>query len=137
MIRPQFVRFVAVGLGLNAALYAAYLLLTWLEMGSETAMTITFCFGTLLSFIANRNMTFRHRGDHMGALLRFLVCYAILYAINFAALWVFAEHMGIAHQIVQGCAILVIALFAFVLQRYWVFPPAADRTTPLAARTGS
>jgi putative flippase GtrA len=41
-------------------------------MGSETAMTITFSVGTLLSFLANRSLTFRHRGDKLAALRRFL-----------------------------------------------------------------
>lgn len=134
MIRTQFVRYVAIGLGLNATLYIAYLLLSWLVIGSRGAMTITFSVGMLLSFIANRNLTFRHRGDHLGALLRFIVCYAILYTVNFIALWAFAERMGVAHQIVQGGVILVLPLFAFALQKYWVFPNAAGRAAPLAAR---
>lgn len=133
MMCVQFTRFVAVGVGLNASLYVAYLLLTWLGMGHEAAMTITFCLGALLGFFFNRNLTFRHRGDYRAALLRFMECYAILYMINFAALWFFAGRMGIAHQIVQGGAVLVIALLAFVLQRYWVFRPTTGR---MAAVTG-
>jgi putative flippase GtrA len=134
MIRAQFVRYVAIGLSLNAALYLAYLLLSWRLMGCRGAMTITFSIGVLLSFIANRNLTFRHRGDHLGALLRFIACYAILYTVNFAALWAFAEQMGVAHQIVQGGVILALPLFAFALQKYWVFPGVTARVTPLTAR---
>jgi putative flippase GtrA len=136
MIRAQFIRYAAIGLGLNATLYAAYLLLTWLVMGSRSAMTITFCTGMVLSFVANRNLTFRHRGDHLGALLRFIASYAILYAINFAALWVLAERMGVAHQIVQGGVILALPLFAFALQKCWVFPAGAAEAAPCAARVG-
>jgi putative flippase GtrA len=133
MVRAQFIRYVLVGLGLNAALYATYLLLTWRIMGSEAAMTITFSVGTLLSFLANRSLTFRHRGDQLAALRRFLACYAILYLINFIALWVFAGQMGVPHPIVQGCAVLVLPLLAFIMQKYWVFPAAArgaGRTAP-------
>jgi putative flippase GtrA len=134
MIRAQFVRYVTIGLGLNAVLYLAYLLLSWRAVGSRGAMTITFSIGVLLSFIANRNLTFRHRGDHLGPLLRFIACYAILYTVNFTALWAFAEQMGVAHQIVQGGVILTLPLFAFALQKYWVFPDATGHAAPLAAR---
>jgi putative flippase GtrA len=134
MVRAQFIRYVLVGLGLNAALYATYLLLTWRIMGSEAAMTITFSVGTLLSFLTNRNLTFRHRGDLLAALRRFLACYAILYLMDFVALWVFAGQMGVPHQIVQGCLILVLPLLAFIMQRYWVFPAAAGTVGRIATR---
>jgi putative flippase GtrA len=124
-VRAQFIRYVLVGLGLNAALYGTYLLLTWRIMGSEAAMTVTVGAGTLLGFLASRRLTFRHRGDRFAALRRFLVCYAILYFIDFVSLWVFARQMGIPHQIVQGCMVVVVALLGFVMQKYWVFPAAA------------
>ena len=134
MVRAQFIRYVLVGLGLNAALYATYLLLTWRIMGSEAAMTITFSVGMLLGFLANRSITFRHRGDQLAALRRFLACYAILYLIDFIALWVFAGQMGVPHQIVQGCVILVLPLLAFIMQKYWVFPAAAGTVGRTATR---
>lgn len=126
MVRAQFIRYVLVGLALNAALYAAYLLLTWASMASEAAMTITVSVGTLLSFLANRNLTFRHRGDQRAALRRFLACYAILYLIDFVALWVFAGQMAVPHQIVQGCVVMVLPLLGFIMQRYWIFRAADD-----------
>jgi len=134
-VRAQFIRYVLVGLGLNAALYAMYLLLTWWIMGSETAMTITFSVGVLLSFLANRSLTFRHRGDGFAALRRFLACYAVMYLIDFIALRVFAGPMGIPHQLVQGCVAVVVALLAFVVQKYWVFPAAAGTAERIATRT--
>jgi putative flippase GtrA len=53
-VRAQFIRYVLVGLGLNAALYGTYLLLTWWILGSEIAMTITFSVGVLLSHPLSR-----------------------------------------------------------------------------------
>jgi putative flippase GtrA len=134
MVRAQFIRYILVGLGLTAAGYAMYLLLTWRIMGSEAAMTITFSVGTLLSFLANRGFTFRHRGYQLPALRRFLACYAILYLIDFIALWVVAGQMGVPHQIVQGCVILVLPLPAFLMQKYWVFPAAAGTVGARATR---
>jgi putative flippase GtrA len=135
MVRAQFLRYVLVGVGLNAALYGTYLLLTWWILGSETAMTITFSVGVLLGFLTHRRVTFRHRGHGFTALRRFLACYAILYLVNFIALWVFADRMGIPHQLVQGCMALVVALVAFFVQKHWVFPDAAATEERIATRT--
>jgi putative flippase GtrA len=137
MVRAQFIRFVLVGLGLNTALYGTYLLLTWWILRAETAMTITFSIGVLLSFVAHRSVTFRHRGDRFVALRRFVTCYAILYLANFIALWVFADRMGIPHQLVQGCMALVVALMAFIVQKYWVFRATADIAGQTDARMTS
>jgi putative flippase GtrA len=134
-VRAQFMRYVLVGIGLNAALYATYLLLTWRIMGSEAAMTITFSVGMLLSFLANRRITFRHRGDQLAALRRFLACYAILYLIDFISLWVFAGQMDVPHQIVQGCVVLVLPLLAFMMQKYWVFPATDGTAERIVTRT--
>ncbi|WP_445166414.1 GtrA family protein [Mycolicibacterium sp. Dal123E01] len=133
MARAQFVRYVLVGLGLNGALYAMYLLLTWLSVGSLAAMTITVSIGTVLGFIANRNVIFRHRGDQRAALPRFVTAYAIVYVLNFAALWLFADRWGAPHQVVQACATIVLALVNFVMQKYWVFPTAAASVGSTAA----
>ncbi|MBW0017779.1 MAG: GtrA family protein [Mycobacterium sp.] len=134
-IRAQFIRYVFVGLALNAAFYGAYLLLTWWAMRDEAAMTITFSIGTLLSFLAHRSVTFRHRGERLAALRRFVTCYAILYLMDYLALWVFADRMGIPHQLIQACAAVVVALLAFVAQRYWVFPDEGSTAERIAART--
>ncbi|OBF98411.1 hypothetical protein A5773_09125 [Mycobacterium sp. 852014-52450_SCH5900713] len=135
MVRTQFIRYVLIGLALNAALYAAYLFLTSWPMGSETAMTITFSVGMLLSFLANRDITFRHSGHRLTALGRYLTCYSVIYLINFSALWVFAGRIGFPHQIVQGCAILVLALLAFIMQKYWVFSATAGGARRIKKRS--
>lgn len=132
MIRQQFIRYVVIGVGLNAAFYLIYLLLSWRLLESRSAMTLTFCAGTLSSFLANRNITFQHRGGNLGALLRFLASYAVLYAINVGALWFFYERVGVAHQLVQGAVMLVLPLLGFTMQKYWVFPHAAGDGAPIA-----
>lgn len=135
MVRAQFIRYVLVGLGLNAAIYGVYLLVTWRIMGCEAAMTIIFGVGTLLSFLANRRITFSHRGDQLAALRWFLACYAMLCVIDFITPWVFAGQMRVPHQIVQGCVAVVLALLNFIIQRHWVFPAAAGTAGRIATRT--
>ena len=135
MIRQQFIRFAAIGLGLNAALYGSYLLLTHTLMGSQSAMTVTYCSGVMIGFLLNRNITFRHHGGNRGALSRYIAAYFLGYGINFLALWIFADRLGMAHEIVQAVTIVVVAVVTFCLQRYWVFPARISDRLILSARS--
>jgi putative flippase GtrA len=134
MVRWQFIRYVLVGIGLCAAGYPAYLSLTWWIIGGEAAMTIIFSIGTLLGFLANRSFTFRHRGDQLAPLRRFLTCYTVVYLLDVIALWVVAGQMGVLHQIVQGCMILLVALLTFMMHKHWVSSGAAGTMGESATR---
>jgi len=121
-MHQQFIRYGVIGLGLNAAGYAAYLLLTHTLLGSRSAMTITYCSGVLIGYLLNRRITFRFDGDSRWALLRYVGAYAMGYGINFAGLWLFVDYYGAPHEIVQGGIMSVLVVVLFLLQRYWVFP---------------
>lgn len=120
----QFTRFAVVGLASNAVLYLAYLGLTAVGIGPKAAMTLLYAAGVLQTFVLNRRWTFQHRGDRRAALFRYGVVYAAGYLINLAALELLVSRMGMPHQLVQAAMILVVAAFAFVMQRCWVFRPA-------------
>jgi putative flippase GtrA len=122
MVYQQFIRYVVIGVGLNAAGYAAYLTLTHTVMGSRSAMSLTYCSGVLIGFVLNRRITFRFDGDKGTALLRYVCAYAIGYVANFVGLWLLVERYGASHEIVQGGMVLGLAVLMFLLQRYWVFP---------------
>jgi putative flippase GtrA len=120
-IHKQFVRYAVIGLSLNAALYAAYLLLTCASMSSRAAMTITYLAGVLIGFALNRTITFGFVGNQLGALSRYVVSYVIGYVVNWIGLWLLVDVAGFRHQIVQGFMIVVLAFTLFSFQRYWVF----------------
>jgi putative flippase GtrA len=122
MMHQKFVRYVAIGLSLNAVLYAAYLLLTWRVMGSQGAMTITFTAGVLLSFIGNRKWSFEHRGKAWPSLIRYCIAYLIGYALNFFMLSFFVDRLGYPHQLVQAAAVIAVAGFLFLMLNFFVFP---------------
>lgn len=125
MMHQQFIRYGVIGLSLNAAGYAAYLLLTHTVMGSRAAMTLVYFSFVLIGFVLNRRITFRFDGDNGSALMRFFGAYAIGYVINFAGLWLLVDHYGIGHEIAQLEIGLVLVVVLFLLLRYWVFPDRA------------
>ena len=122
-ISTQFIRYGVVGLVSNGVLYLAYLALTWAGMGHKTAMTLLYVVGVSLTFLFNRNWSFRHDGAASPAILRYFTIYGFGYVLNFFVLLVFVDYLHLSHEIVQGVMVLALAVMLFLLQRYWVFRP--------------
>ena len=120
-IHWQFFRYALVGLASNGALYLAYLLLTGLEVGPKTAMTLLYVVGVMLTFGFNKKWSFKHDGETSSALLRYGTAYAFGYTINFSALLLLVDYAGLPHEAIQGIMILFLACMLFLLQKYWVF----------------
>ncbi len=121
MIIRQTASFALIGIGVNAALYAAYLVLTHTVLGAFAAMTVTYCSGVVMGFVLNGRFTFRFDGDKGLAFLRYVSAYVLGYLVNLAGLWLLAKRYGIPHEFVQGGMIFGIAAMLFLLQKYWVF----------------
>lgn len=130
----QGARYAVVGLLSNVALYLVYLGLTAVGVGHKTAMTLSYVAGTLQTFLFNRAWTFQHTGAVPRSLGRYLAAYLGSYVLNLGVLYLFVDRLGLPHAVVQGVAILGIAVLLFVVQRSWVFPAARHREARLAER---
>ena len=101
-VHGQFLRYAAIGITLNTALYLSYIALTHTFMNSLAAMTLTYCFGVLLGFVINRKITFGHQGNEASALLRYILSYLVGYIYNFIALLLLVDYAGYPHGAVQA-----------------------------------
>jgi putative flippase GtrA len=117
----QFIKFAVVGLISNGVLYLAYLLLTWVGPGPKIAMTILYAMGTAQTFIFNHRWTFGSSMKYGPAFFRYVVTYVSGYLINLAVLVYLVDHLALPHQAVQGGVILTLAVYIFLLQKFWVF----------------
>lgn len=117
----QLLRYGIVGLISNAMGYALYVGLTYMGIGSKLAMSLLYVLGILQTFAFNRRWSFRHKGIHGRLFIRYGVTYGIGYLINLSALFVLVDWLDYPHQIVQGGLIVIIAIFLFLLQKFWVF----------------
>jgi putative flippase GtrA len=126
----QLVRYAVVGLASNVSGYLAYLLITWLGVGPKLAMTCLYLLGATVSFVGNRRWTFSHEGSIGASAARFAIAHALGYLLNLSILLAFVDHLGFPHQAVQAVAIVVVALFLFVLFRLFVFPAQRRPATP-------
>lgn len=124
----QLVRFGVTGLLSNSIIYLGYLAVTWVGMGHKSAMTLCYLLGILMSFVLNRSWTFRSRTNTTPALLRYGIVYFSGYIVNFLILYIFVDFYGFPHQLVQGAAILTLAVAFFLAQKFWIFSTArADK----------
>ncbi|MDR9777567.1 GtrA family protein [Rhizobium hidalgonense] len=118
----QLVRYGALGVLTNTAGYVLYLGITYLGLGAKVAMTILYCVGVCISFIGNRNLVFSSHGRMLGAGMRYLVVYAVGYAVNYLILTAFVDRLGYPHAYVQAASIVIVALFLFAAFKLFVFP---------------
>lgn len=117
----QFFRYALVGVASNAAGYLIYLLVTWLGVGPKLTMTLLYGVGATLGYFGNRNWTFSYRGALWTSVAKYVVVHLCGYSINFFMLSYFVDELGYPHQGVQAVAIVVVAVFLFVMFRGFVF----------------
>ncbi len=125
-ITKQFVRYAIVGLASNGVIYLLYLVLTWLGIGPKMAMTWLYILGVLQTFLFNKNWSFHFSGKADSAFVRYASVYALGYVINYLVLMVFVDQMGLPHQWIMACLIIFMAIFFFVLQKFWIFHQPAE-----------
>ena len=117
----QFLSYTLIGVLVNVFGYLLYLLLTHFTCAPKLTMTVLYSLGALISFFANRHFTFRDKGRIHSAGLRYLFAQLLGYLLNLSLLLFFVDWMSFPHQIVQALAIVVVAVFLFLLSRFFVF----------------
>jgi len=123
----QLLRYGVVGLLTNLAGYLVYLLVTWLWLEPKAAVTLLYPVGMILGYFGHARYSFAFQGRTNSGVARYFVAHAIGYGANVSLLYVFTELLHFPHQVVQACAIFVVAGILFLLFRYFVFPSAHTR----------
>jgi len=119
-IDKQVIRYLIVGVASNLIGYLFYLALTRLGVGHKTAMSCIYVIGAAISFYLNRRWTFRAARPIRAGLARYLLALALGYLLNLAWLYIFVDLLGWRHELVQAGAIVVIAVYFFMINKYYV-----------------
>ncbi len=119
----QFFTYALIGVLTNVLGYAIYLVSTYLWDAPKLTMTTLYFVGASIGFFANRRFTFRHDGGIGVTGVRYLLAQVAGYLLNLVLLLLFVDWFDFAHQIVQAIAIVVVAIFLFVVLRIFVFAP--------------
>jgi putative flippase GtrA len=117
----QVARYLVVGLISNGLLYLAYLGLTFYGLGPKVAMTLLYGLGVLQTFVFNKKWSFNHEGSIKPAFSRYVAAYGCGYLINYTALFILVDNLGMNHQIIQAIMIIIVACVLFLLLKFWVF----------------
>lgn len=110
-----------VGITVNLAAYLTYVFITYLGGTPKLTMSVLYVLTAFVSFLGNRKLTFAYRGGFLGSGLRFSIAHVFGYLINLALLFVLVDKFGYPHQMVQICAIIIVAIFLFITFKLFVF----------------
>jgi len=70
------------------------------------------------TYFFNKNWTFSYKDTHNHTKLKYLTSYGLGYLL---ILLIFADIFLLPHGIIQGFSIIIVAIFSFIMQKYWVF----------------
>lgn len=119
-IDEQVIRYIIAGAAINGISYILYLVLTSLGVGHKMAMSSLYIIGMMVNFLVNRRWTFRGTGAVSAGLARFLVAITVGYMLNLIGLFLFVDVAGWPHELVQAGAIVVIAVYFFIINKHYV-----------------
>lgn len=121
-------RFAIIGIISNATGYLLYLYITYLGVSPKIAMTVLYGIGATIGFFGNRNYTFSDKGSFLKSGRRYVLTHCFGYLINFAIQIILVDKLGYVHQLAQAIGVFTVALFLFVMFKYYVF--TESRTVP-------
>lgn len=117
----QFIRYGLVGVISNSIIFCLYLFLTYLSIDPKIAVTFLYIVGSSIGFVGHRKWTFvRHVVAKKSALV-YLLTQLSGYLLNFLIIFIFVDNFGFPHKWVQAFAIVVVAVFLFIVFKLFVF----------------
>ena len=122
----QFIRFVIVG-SIAALLYVALasVLVAQAQLATWLASAVAYTCMIIPAYFAQRQFAFRAGTNHSTAMPRYLTIQAICAGLSALLAWAFESLSTLPPVVVFVCVAAVLAVFSFVLSRFWVFAAKA------------
>jgi len=121
MILGQIFRYTSVGALTNLTAYLLYLALTWKWLQPEQAVSLTYPFGAAMAYFGQARFVFSQNVPHKLGMPRYIFSHVLGYLLNLSVLYVLVDRLSFPHQLVQIFAIVMVALFLFLLSKFFVF----------------
>jgi putative flippase GtrA len=113
-------RFGLVGAAATALQYLILVLLVHQGLASPTASTIGFVSSAFGSYVLNYHFTFRSRGSHGPAMLKFMTLVSVGLALNYGLMQLLTG-AGWYYLVAQVCTTGVVFLWNFIGNSLWTF----------------
>jgi len=125
LLRLTLTRFLSVG-ALNTifGLALIYGSKYFLGFGDVPANLLGYGVGILLSFTLNSTWTFSYQGPQLPALGRFVLTFAVAYAINLFVVLVCIQWAGINPYLAHAVGLIPYTTTFYLVSRLFVFPTA-------------
>jgi putative flippase GtrA len=122
---PAFSRYGLVGAATAAVYFAVFALLhDIIGAGYQVAVSCGYAAGVAFHFVANRNLTFRKAGGHIGAqLTKYAIVVAINYVLTLIVVGVAVEFGGLSAYLGVLAAVAITTFVGYALFARWVFRP--------------
>lgn len=118
----QFLRFVLVGGGATALMYALLIIqVEWLHWPVVAASSLAYLLSALCNYAANYHYTFASQARHQLALPRFFAIALVGLALNGALMALFVHGLHWHYLIGQVLATGLVLLWNFAANRRWTF----------------
>ena len=122
----RIIRFVVVGVSNTlVGLSTIYACKYFFDIADAPANAIGYCVGLVNSFIWNRRWTFRHSGEILPAVKRFLVVFLVAYMANLLTAMLLINETSINHYLAHAIATVPYTVIFYLGSRFVVFKPKA------------
>ena len=121
LFKNKKVRFLFVG-GLNTLVgYGSYALFIFLGLNPYFATTLSTIIGVINSYFWNKYFTFRVKEKSIGEAIRFIVVYAVSYAVNLSLIYIFVDVLGLNAYVAGAICLLMVTIISYVGHHYFSF----------------
>jgi len=125
----QFSRFLAVGLFNTTLGYCIIFTCMYLfRMSPESSNVTGYAAGLLMSYVLNRNYTFKSRQRRHSEIIRFLAVFGLAYGANFAVLLILIHGIDMHKGLSQLLAGMFYVGISFLMHKHYVFKPSEPGT---------
>ena len=118
LLRPQFMRYLAVGAANTGFSILVYWAMLWAGLAVPLASLVSIVVGILISFTTQSRFVFDNRDPWK--LLPYFIVWSILYAINLGLIWLLM-HCGLDAYAAGFLSTPATVLLSYFLQKAFVF----------------
>lgn len=120
IINPRILRYLSTGLLNTLFGYTVYSFLVFFRLDIQLALLISTVCGVAFNYISFSKIVFFKKLS-FSRVTKYLICYALIYAINLFSLQIFIENFGVGPYLSQAISLLLVVPISWVLLNYFAF----------------
>lgn len=116
----RLLKFLGTGILNTVFGYSVYAILLFVSTPYPVALLLATVAGVVFNYISFGRLVFREQGSWI-AFGKFVIAYALAYAVNLVLLWVLVAYFGFNPYFAQLACIPPNILLTWLLMNYWVY----------------